>query len=208
MTQDSSRFVYFGLGNVLVYFDHTIAIRKLAKLGGVSEQDVEDAMFQTGLQTRFETGLIVVQQYTAEVNKLLDSDLSSGQVMLAISDIFTPNTSILGVLERIRGSGIPMGILSNTCDAHWDWIGQQNWPMLGNWFQEIVLSYEVGSMKPAEPIYRACESMAGTAGNKIFFTDDRADNIAAAQSLGWHAHQFRDADQLLAAFESWAADAL
>lgn len=30
------RFFYFDLGNVLLYFDHSLAMRKMAKIAGVS----------------------------------------------------------------------------------------------------------------------------------------------------------------------------
>ena len=75
--------------------------------------------------------------------------------------------------------------------------------MLDDWFRQIVLSYEVRGMKPEPLIYEASERQAGCLGGQIFFTDDRADNIAAAARRGWATHQFRTVAGLLASLDAW-----
>lgn len=96
-----------------------------------------------------------------------------------------------------------MGLLSNTCEAHWRWILDQNWPIPGDWFDFHVLSYEVRSMKPGEAIYEACEKLAARASEEIFFTDDREENIAAAQRRGWETHLYRTPAQLAEHLNHW-----
>lgn len=182
------RFVYFDLGNVLVNFDHEIGVSQLAALAKCSSETVRATVFDSDLQTRFETGLISGSEFTAEVNQQLGTQLATADVMEAISAIFEPNTPILAALERVQRAGVPMGVLSNTCDAHWYWLKRKQWPMLGEWFHHAILSYEVRSMKPHGGIYEASERQAGCAGGAIFFTDDRADNIAAAAERGWATH--------------------
>ena len=46
-------FVFFDLGNVLVNFDHQIAVQKLAALSGRSPDEVRQAVFDSDLQNRF-----------------------------------------------------------------------------------------------------------------------------------------------------------
>jgi glucose-1-phosphatase len=199
------RFVYFDLGNVLVTFDHQLGVKRLAQLAGRSEHRVRSAIFDTDLQTRFETGLISGGQFTQAVNAALETELGREQVLEAISDIFQPNAPILQALELVQAAGLPMGILSNTCDAHWLWIQARKWPMLVDWFEHSVLSYEVRGMKPDARIYQESERLAGCSGPNLFFTDDRADNIAAAAARGWVTHQFIDVSRLLASLDAWIA---
>jgi glucose-1-phosphatase len=200
---DQSRFVYFDLGNVLALFDHRIAARNLAEACGRSFDEVMNKLFVTDLQQRYETGLVTSQQYVAEINSTFDCQLSQECVLDAISDMFQPNKPIVEALDLVRQASIPIGILSNTCEAHWNWLMQENWPMLHGWYKHIVLSYEVRSMKPDAGIYVECERVCGCSGSRIFFTDDRADNIAAAASRGWATHQYREISDLLHSLNSW-----
>ena len=50
--------------------------------------------------------------------------------------------------------------------------------------------------KPEAAIYAALEEATGLSGAELFFTDDRADNIDAAEARGWQTHQFTDAPGL------------
>ena len=189
----------------MVTFDHQIGVEQLARLAERPESLVRASIFETDLQTRFETGLITGQQFTDEVNRALDTQLAREPVMEAISAIFEPNEPILQALERVQGAGLPMGILSNTCDAHWLWLQARRWPMLVDWFTHAILSYEVRGMKPEAKIYEASEQLAGCVGANLFFTDDRADNIAAAAARGWTTHQFVAVPALMESLEAWLA---
>ncbi len=75
--------------------------------------------------------------------------------------------------------------------------------MFGHWWQQIVLSYEVQSMKPAAHIYEVCEQRAGCQARDIFFTDDREENIAAAADRGWATYHFTSAETLVERLGDW-----
>jgi glucose-1-phosphatase len=201
-----TKFVYFDLGNVLVTFDHRVAAANLATLCNLSVEKVFQQLFVTDLQERYETGLVSSQQYVEEINQTFGRSLSNEQVRNAISDMFEPNTPILQALSLVKQAKVPIGILSNTCEAHWKWLMDRDWPMLHGWYDKIMLSYEIGSMKPHPPIYEACEEACGLSGKNIFFTDDRADNIAAAKRRGWETHQFSCIEPLLEHLQNWLAD--
>ncbi|MEM8736134.1 MAG: HAD family phosphatase [Planctomycetota bacterium] len=200
-----SRFVYFDLGMVLVEFDHTIGIRQLAAVTGATETDAQRVVFESGLQNEYETGLVTSEQFAAQINGELGSHATTSAIIESLSAIFTLNEPILPVLESVRASGLPMGILSNTCQGHWEWIAKQNLPVPGDWFEFAVLSYEAKSMKPDAGIYEVSESRCHCAGSNIFFTDDRKENIQAANARGWSTHLYRHAGDLLHEFQSWLA---
>ena len=54
-------------------------------------------------------------------------------------------------------------------------------------------------MKPEPRIYEILEERSGLSGADLFFTDDRADNITAAEARGWRAHLFEGPAGLRAA---------
>ena len=57
-------------------------------------------------------------------------------------------------------------------------------------FDRRYVSGEMGVIKPDPRIYQMVEQDCGLAGDRLLFTDDRADNIAAAADRGWRTHQF------------------
>ena len=48
----------------------------------------------------------------------------------------------------------------------------------------------MGMAKPDADIFAAMEADCGVAPGAMLFTDDRADNIAAAAARGWQTHHF------------------
>lgn len=199
----SKKFVFFDLGNVLVNFDHEIAVRQLAELSARPIDRVRDVLFTSGLQNRYETGLVTSLEFAAIVNRELQCETSRKDVLEAISAIFEPNESILDALELLRSMKVAMGVLSNTCEAHWQWLKRRPWPMLGEWFETCILSYEARSMKPDEQIYRLSEQASGRRGADIFFMDDRIENVAGATKRGWVARQYRHTGELIEQLRGW-----
>ena len=147
-------------------FDETGAYRLL--LSAMAEDPAELQRFYAetveplvAYDEQYETGLVTSDQFAAEVNTALESALPAADILEAISAIFQPNLAILAAIDLVKASGVSLGILSNTCEAHWRWILDKQWPMFGPWWSQTVLSYEVQGMKPARKIYEVCEQRAG-----------------------------------------------
>ncbi len=197
------KFVFFDLGNVLVHFDHDIAVRNVANLVARDTAVVKQALFTSGLQDRLETGLITSHEFAESVVKTLDCKTDKETLLEAISAIFRPNEGIVILLDQLRQARIPMAVLSNTCEPHWLWILRQQWPVMHGWFDFYILSFEARSMKPDAGIYEESERRSGRKPEQLFFTDDRADNIAAAHARGWATHQFTSIDGLAKELGQW-----
>jgi FMN phosphatase YigB (HAD superfamily) len=196
-------FVYFDLGNVLLYFDHGIAARSISKLFGVQPEDIKTLVFDSDFQLAYERGELTSKEFAGILSEKFKKQVPFDDLMVAAADIFVPNMNILPVLERIRSLRIPMGLLSNTCDAHWSWIVKMGYPQLQGWFDPIVLSFEVKSMKPEPEIYHLCAELAEIHPESIFFTDDRPENVQGAIQAGWNASVFTSADRLMDIVDTW-----
>ncbi len=196
-------FVYFDLGNVLLYFDHSLSMRKMAKVADIAADQMHSIVFDGNLQIEYESGWISGSQFVSRISDTIGRELDVADMLQAAADMFIPNPHILPVLERIRGLGIPMGLLSNTCEAHWNWIGERGYPQVHGWFAPVILSYEVRSMKPDAHIYLEAQRHAGHDASRIFFTDDRAENVDAARKAGWRAEVFVNADRLMDTVDGW-----
>ena len=196
-------FVYFDLGNVLLFFDHDLAFRKMAKIAGVTPEQMRSIVMDSQLQIEYETGHITSLQFVSRIADSIGKELDMADMLHAAADMFIPNPHILPTLQRVREKGIPMGLLSNTCEAHWHWISEIGYPQVAGWFSPVILSYEVKSMKPDGHIYREAARQCGVEAPKIFFTDDRIENVQAAQQAGWSAELFVNAERLMKTIEAW-----
>jgi glucose-1-phosphatase len=196
-------FIYFDLGNVLVFFDHEIASRQIAEVADVPVDLIRQEVFHSPLQSDYERGLVSSREFVERLSKKLGRNLPIDETLEAASAIFDPHDAIIESIASLRKAGFRLGILSNTCDAHWTWLMRQNYQVLGPWFDVIALSYEMQCAKPDLEIYHKAAEMAGTPGERIFFTDDRLDNIQGAEQAGWMTHQFTQLEGFKARIAAW-----
>jgi FMN phosphatase YigB (HAD superfamily) len=198
------QFVYFDLGNILWSFDEDRACQNAADLLGVSSDDIRQAVYESGLQNRFEHGQVSPAGFCEELVKSLANANETADLQAiadSLSDMFTPIESMVSVVNAVRSSDASVGILSNTCESHWDWIQRQQHPMMAGPFDAIVLSFEVNSMKPDDQIYRAAEMAAGVPADQILFLDDKQENVVAAKMRGWRAEQCLGGSEAITALQ-------
>lgn len=189
------RFVYLDLGNVILSFDRDRAHRQMATVAGVAPAAVEAAVAD-GLQERLESGAIDWTAYHAEFCRRTGTVPDPRALAAAASDMFELNAAMVPVIAALQRAGCPLGILSNTCDPHWRHLLSCRYAVMPGPFTQVVLSHEVGAMKPDPAIYRTATERAGVSADTIFFTDDIEANVAAARALGWDSERFVSATVL------------
>ncbi|MBZ0128467.1 MAG: HAD family phosphatase [Rhodobacteraceae bacterium] len=114
-------------------------------------------------------------------------------------DLASPAIPRSVALSRaLRREGITTCILSNIGRDTYD-LAATRYPFLAE-FDRHYLSGHMGVIKPEAEIYEMVEADCGLPPDRLLFTDDRADNIAAAAARGWQTHLFQSS-------EGWA-DAL
>jgi len=195
-------FVYFDLGNVLIHFDHERAARQMADVAGVTEQQAWNAVFADGLSLRYEQGELTTREFYEAFCQRTNSSPELDAVLNAASDIFEVNESILPLVEGLRASGLRLGILSNTNEAHWNFV-RRNHPFVEELFDIYALSFELRSLKPDRRIYDAAVRLSEVAAGATFFTDDRDENIEGARAAGFHARHFVTTERLAAELREW-----
>ena len=196
MTARSPSFLYFDLGNVLFFFDHAVACRQMAEVTGVTVETVRQVAFESGLEWRYERGEISSREFYDLFCEQVERQPDFDDLLHAASAIFDMNKRIVPLVAHLRSAGCRMGILSNTCDAHWNYITNSRHPFVKQYFNPLVLSYEIGSMKPESKIYTVAANLAEVAPDEIFFVDDREENVAAAMDAGFDAVQYTGVHEL------------
>ncbi len=192
-------FLYFDLGNVLLSFSHERMCRQMAEVAGIEAEAARAALFDEaggpGLQWRFERGEFdahgAYEQFCDRVGRRPDK----AALHAAASDIFVEIPETVALVRRLAAAGNRLGILSNTNPVDWAHV-TGTFPFLRECFPVNSLSYEAGAMKPATAIYEYAVRRAGVSAGDVFFTDDKPENVAGAQSAGLDAVLFTSADAL------------
>lgn len=200
-------FVYFDLGNVLVSFDPNIACNNLVERFDVGTDQAWQAIYQSGAQRQFEHGQLSGEEYAEQIRRVIGTDaeqMPTAGLLNAVSDMFAPIDVMADVLNRVRANGFGVGLLSNTCQAHWDWIRGQPYLMNQFRFDATILSFEQGAMKPEVAIYEAAEKKSNVPSQRLLFLDDKQENVDAAIARYWCANRCfggPEAIQILKDFE-------
>jgi FMN phosphatase YigB (HAD superfamily) len=191
-------FIYFDLGNVLISFDHSRAFQQIAELTGIPPARVEQVLFGGGLQTQYESGEISTEEFHQYFCEQTRTNISLEGLCFAASNIFEPLDDSIQLLLTLNQAGHRLGLLSNTCDCHWRFIlDDVRFSFLHSSFEQTVLSFIEGCVKPGADIYRIAAGKAKCDPASILFIDDKQENVESAQSFGFDGIHFRGFSELL-----------
>lgn len=177
------RTVISDLGRVLLWFDNDIFIRKLATVCGRSMDDVKTAAhWNMDLILAFDKGLLSRQEFHRRIIEALGAGIGSGEFFEIYNDIFAPIDHPREVLRRVQGAGYRLLLLSNTDVARFGFV-RKRFPEVF-FFDDYILSFELGMAKPEPGIYQEALRRAGCRPEECVFIDDIPANVAAAAKLG------------------------
>lgn len=145
----------------------------------------------------FEEGRIDEQEFEPRLGALLGLSGSSAGLVARLMAGSALDEAMLGAVRAARGAGVRTGLISNS------W-GTDSYPraLLGELFDGVVISGEIGIRKPATRIYELGAQAIGLAPSECVFVDDLPFNLGPAEQLGMATVRHRDAGQTIAALES------
>jgi HAD superfamily hydrolase (TIGR01509 family) len=175
--------VVFDLGKVLLDFDYSIAVRKIAARGTLAIQDLARLVVQEPLLIHYETGLLTTENFYQQVCAATGYGGTLEEFASAFGDIFTPIEPMIALHDSLRRRGCATFIFSNTNDLAIRHV-RRAFPFFKN-FDGYIFSYEHGAMKPDPQLYAVVEKQTGAKGAQLLYIDDRPENIAAGADRGW-----------------------
>lgn len=199
MSLATPEFLYFDLGNVLLTFDHRVACEQVAALTGLTADRVWDVIFASQLQARYEQGEVTSREFYDEFCAAAGVTPDYAALHLANAAIFQLNLPIVSLVSHLHSAGYRLGILSNTCESHWGYVAEGRFRIIRELFPVQVLSHVERCSKPGAGIYARAAELAGVAPERIFFVDDRQENVDGALRAGWDAVLFEGTVSLGAA---------
>lgn len=184
----------FDLGNVIIGLDFERAYRALAGLTRCGADEIPEVIHRANLAGPYERGELSNNEFHKRFCAVLDLDLAYDPFEdlwgdMFVSEPFLPENFLEGLSRRYR-----LLLLSNTNDIHYRFL-RERYLMLRH-FDDFVLSYEVGAMKPDAKIYDEAIRRAGAPAGECFFVDDKQINVDAARRAGMDAVRFESRDEL------------
>ncbi len=176
----------FDIGNVLLRFDFSVAIKKTLTQSDVADP-LEAATLIDRIKLGYEDGQIDRAAFLRGVFDVLKYRGTEVDFVAAWEDIFTPNEPMVALVERLHGR-FPLYLLSNTNDIHVDFIFRRD-PFFQR-FTAGTYRYEARASKPGREIYQIALRQHGLEAETTFFIDDLLPNIETARMLGFHAHHY------------------
>ena len=182
------------IGNVAVLVNEQLAIDEMANLAGVTAVQVKNAVFGDGTDQdavfrRFMRGEFDDEEFRRLVGMRLDrgSPLPKEKFERAFCDIFAPNQPVLDLWLGLRQAGLTVTAVSNIDALRYRWLDRTGWLSV---FDELVLSFEEGLLKPSEELMVRSLDRTGVAAEEAVFIDDKAKNLPPCGPLGIRAHRF------------------
>ncbi len=99
------------------------------------------------------------------------------------------------ILEKLKNYGYSLFGLSNWSAETFPIIRAQY--QFFNWFEDILISGEVGMVKPDPAIFHLLLDRIGCESNDCLFIDNSIHNIDAARNLGFKTIHYTSSDQLV-----------
>jgi len=184
--------IIFDMGNVILPFDPLKPCVVLGDRFGKTADEVADMIYRNNLERWFEQGIIDGDEFTQNVSAALQTELSTHEFHDLWADMFTEDAEVSRLVRQLKPHH-HLILLSNTNPWHWHYA-LEHFPIISE-FQDRVLSYEVGVLKPHPAIYRAVLEKADPRERAVFI-DDIEINVAAARIMGISGIHFQSARQL------------
>ncbi len=189
MFNSQIKVIVFDLGNVLIPFDYSVAINRLNEI----EKDLGSRIYDYikanyHIHRDLEAGKITDDEFIATCLSLASVKIDRELFCDIHSKIFTVNEDVAALLPVLK-KNYRLVLLSNTNSIHQKY-GWQHYSFLSD-FEKLILSHEVGAVKPEKEIYQAVMNYTGEIPQAHIFIDDIPEYIEGAKAAGWDGIVFR-----------------
>ena len=191
-----TKVLLFDLGRVLIDFDHLRSAERIAGFCSKTPRQIYDLFFESDATIAFESGKISPEDFYSQVKQMLKLKLSYTSFEPIWNDIFflsAKNRAVFSLVNNLRANYKTV-MLSNINILHYEYL-KKNFPVFGV-FDKVFLSFQLGRVKPDKEIYNLVIQNLGVNPQEIFYTDDRAELVQSAKSLGIKGCVFTNFDQL------------
>jgi len=180
--------VLFDLDGVLVAYDHRGRIAHLGKAIGRSAEAVHAALFESGLESRYDAGLLTTDEYLAQLGTELGASVdraawtAARAAAMACTDATCARIAALSAHRDVA-------VLSNNGELVAGMLPDalpQLFPALHG---RVFCSGTIGASKPDAAAFLHVLDRLGHLPQRSLFLDDRQQNVDGARAAGLNAER-------------------
>ncbi len=195
----SIRAIIWDMGGVILRTEDAAPRVELATRFGLTRQELEDLVFHCDVSDQATLGQLGVEQIWQNVcTRLNVPPEQAATLQQGFWGGDRLDTELVDYIRALRPR-YRTALLSNAW-SDLRQILQERWRVVDA-FDEVIISAEVGLMKPDPRIYQLAVTRLGVTPAEAVFIDDFPLNVRAAQESGLHAIRFRSAAQARAELE-------
>jgi putative hydrolase of the HAD superfamily len=187
--------LFFDFGNVIGFFDHRIAVRKLIRDCDLDEDACFEAIYDAALEDEFEAGRVGGDEFIRRSCRAINYRGTPLQFRSAFEDIFWPNPPVCELIPRLAERH-RLVLASNTNEVHAAFFRKTFADVLKH-FAALGMSHEAGARKPTRPFFEHCQRFADGPPSQSVFIDDLAANVEGARAFGWRTIRYNHYPELL-----------
>lgn len=174
--------IILDLGNVLIFVRNVHAGLDFSDCGYFKKHAIRSKV------KLYEKGKISTEEFYTWFGKKTKKDIDVKNLDALFEKVFSLNEDMASLLKRLKND-YRLVVLSNTNEANYNFV-LKRYDIL-NIFDDYVLSYKVGSLKPEEKIYKIALEKSLCNPEECIFIDDKKEFVDAAKRFGIKAIQYK-----------------
>ena len=195
MSPRTPSLVLFDLDGVLVSYDRQARVAHLATACGVDPATVWSCVFESGLEDRFDAGLVDAGGYLAALSDALGTRVSRDAWAAARGAAMQVATRTVELVERVARER-DVAILTNNGELLVDVLPELLPRLVAPFAGRVLCSARFRRRKPDPRVYRSAVALLGHEPSATLFLDDSMANIDGARSAGLDAAHVRQPAEL------------
>lgn len=187
--------ICFDLDGVYFLNGKSNFIKALVNLG-VTEDEAKQVFLKSDeMNARYKLGKMTDDEYWTWALKEWKLQMSVQEILDLLIKGYDTNPQAVEYVKKVRQAGYKTVICSNNFPARINGL-QKRFGFLDD-FDVVVLSYEVGFVKPDKGIFEALVKKSGVLPTEIVYSDDDESKMAGAKELGIYTFLYTDFDAFM-----------
>lgn len=191
--------VFFDLGGVILRTEDHSPRTNLAKIFGLSYEEIDRLVFENDSSKKASLGFITEHEHWLNIAESLN--LPELEVDRLKKEFFAGDRIdfyLLDLIRSLRPERV-VGAISNAWSGMRPWMDEHK---VADVFDDMVISAEVGLAKPDPRIYQLAMQNLQVHPQESIFIDDTYRNVDAARRVGMQAILFEEPAQAVAELKS------